>query len=111
MDLFTEPWTDSGCMEGTIATLRCIWPLFHNLINASIVLSGVAALIYIMLGGIRYVTSRGDAEAIESARKTITFAIIGLVFVLLSFTIFNFVLDTIGVQPESMTLPAPTPSS
>ncbi len=99
MDLFTRPW--EGCLEGgeaQVATLRCIWPLFSNLINAAIILSSIVALYFIIISGIRFVTSQGDPEAISSAKKTLTFAIIGLIFILLSFAFFNGFFEILGVN-------------
>lgn len=110
MDLFTKDWGE--CVVAGVATLRCIWPLFNNVVNASIILSGVVALYFIIMGGIKYITSRGDPEAIEGARKTITFALIGLVFIIFSFVIFNFFLyDLIGIKNEGISYPAPTPGA
>lgn len=53
----------------------------------------VLAIIFIILGGIRWVTSGGDAKGVEAARKQITYAIIGLVVALLALVIVNFVGD------------------
>lgn len=111
MDLFTQPWADSGCLDSHgVATLRCIWPLMNNIINAAIMLSGIAALFFLMWGGVKYITSRGDSAAVESAQKTITFAIIGLVVVILSFAIFNFVLGFLGINPNDIYNAGVTPT-
>lgn len=99
MDLFTQDW--GTCTEGgsaQVATLRCIWPLFSNIINAAIVLSGVVALIFIIWSGIQIITANGDAEKVSGAKKTLTFAIVGFVFIALSLVIFNLVFKTLGVN-------------
>lgn len=109
MDLFTKPWNDSGCLETTatgeeVATLRCIWPLLSNIINAAIILSSAVALIFIIWGGIQIITANGDQEKIQGAKKTLTFAILGFVFIALSFVAFNFVFKAIGVDPNGVDL-------
>lgn len=103
MDLFTKPWDESGCLvggEAQVATLACIWPLLNNIINAAIALSGIVALVFIIWSGIQLITASGDAEKISGAKKTLTFAIIGLVFILLSFALFNGFLDILGVDQD-----------
>lgn len=55
--------------------------------------TGVAAVIIIIIGGLTMVTSAGNAEAVASSRKRITYAVIGLVIVAFSWTIIAFVTD------------------
>ncbi|HLD02044.1 MAG TPA: hypothetical protein VJC10_04165 [Patescibacteria group bacterium] len=89
MDAFATAW--DACLvthEGQqIATLKCVPILFQNLVNAGLTLAGVIAVIFIIWSGIKFVTSGGDPKQVEGARKTLTFAIIGLLIVLLSFFI------------------------
>lgn len=49
--------------------------------------SGTAAALFIILGGFWYMTSAGNEEQAEKGQKTITYAIIGLVVVIMSYTI------------------------
>ena|SRR3989344_1480464 len=51
----------------------------------------VLSLIFLIWGGIRWITSRGDPKAVEGARNQITYAIIGLVLTFLAFTIVSFI--------------------
>jgi predicted small integral membrane protein len=55
--------------------------------------TGVAAIIFIILGGITMITSAGNPEAVANARKRIFYAVIGLVIVALAWTIVAFVTD------------------
>lgn len=66
--------------------------------------AGPIAVLMIAIGGLRYVTSRGDQNAMEEAKKTILWAVIGLVVIILSFAI---VTNVIGV----LNLPTAPPSS
>lgn len=54
--------------------------------------SGVAAVIMVILGGFKYITSGGDSNAIASAKNTILYAIVGLVVFALSQAIVIFVI-------------------
>lgn len=61
-------------------------------INVLSMVVGVVAVIMIIVGGFKYVTSNGDSSAISSARSTITYAIVGLIIVALAQVIVRFVL-------------------
>jgi hypothetical protein len=62
-------------------------------INASLYVLGMVAVLMIVIGGIRYATSAGDAAQVKSAKNTILYAIVGLVVAIMAFTIINFVLN------------------
>ena len=68
-------------------------PVNHILkVAANIValLTGIAAVILIIIGGIRIISSGGNTESVASGRKQITAAVIGLVIVLLAWSIITF---------------------
>ena len=66
-----------------------------SIINVALGLVAVVAVIFIIVGGVQYITSSGDTGKATKARNTILYAVIGLVVALLAFAIVNFVLDSI----------------
>ncbi len=80
-----------------IVTLDCIAPLVGNLLLWAITLAGVVALFFVIFGGFKFLTSGGEKEKVEGARKTITFAIIGLVVIFSSFAILRLVGQITGI--------------
>ena len=54
---------------------------------------GAISVIILIFGGLKYITSGGDAGKITSAKNTILYALIGIVIVALSQVIVNFVLN------------------
>ncbi len=54
-------------------------------------ISGILATAYLIWGAIQYITSQGDQNGIANAKNTILNAIVGLVIVLLSIGIVQFV--------------------
>lgn len=66
-----------------------------NIINAVIGVSGLIAVIFIVIGGFQYMTSTGDATKIQKAKNTILYAVIGLVICALAFAIVNFAIANI----------------
>jgi len=55
--------------------------------NVLLPIVGLIAVLFIIIGGFRYITSAGNEEQAEGAKKTLTNAIIGLVIVILSYVI------------------------
>jgi hypothetical protein len=57
------------------------------------IIAGMAGVIMIVIGGLRYVMAAGDANAINTAKNTILFAIVGLVIAAIAQGIVLFVLS------------------
>ena len=67
----------------------------ESIINLLLFVIGAVAVIMIIIGGIRYVTSNGDASQTKAARDTILYAIVGLVVAIMAYAIVNFVLNSL----------------
>lgn len=70
-------------MSGSISLTRYIFMLF----NVALYIGLMAALIYIVYGGVKWVTSGGDPKALESARGTIIHSIVGVLLLSLGLVI------------------------
>lgn len=57
---------------------------------------GAVALLMIVIGGFRFVISRGDPQAVAKARNTILYAAVGLIIAIAAFSIVTFVITNIG---------------
>lgn len=66
-----------------------------TVINIILYVLGIIAIIMIIIGGIKYVISNGDSSAVQSAKNTIMYAVVGLMVAIMSFAIVNFLLDRI----------------
>ncbi len=69
--------------------------ILNKVTNLIAIIAGVAAVIIMILAGIRYITSNGDAEAVSRAKKTIIFAAAGLVVIVVARQIIYFVIARI----------------
>jgi hypothetical protein len=67
-------------------------------INLLFLVAVLAALFYLIWGGISWITSGGNKEGLDKARKTIIYAIFGLIITLSSFALMNFVGSFFGVK-------------
>lgn len=77
-------------------TTKDLLDRIQTIVNAFLVLVGITAAIYLVLGGLRYVRSDGDEGQAEQAKQTILYSIIGLILIGLSAAIVNFVIYTIS---------------
>jgi hypothetical protein len=81
----------------TSATLDCVPYIFNNVVNAALMFVGTVTLILIIWAGIKFIMSGGDNKQLEGARKTLTYAVIGLAIVVFSFLIINIIGYVTGV--------------
>ena len=66
-----------------------------GIINGVVGILALVAVVFIVIGGVNYMTSAGDAGKIQKAKSTILYAVIGLVIAVLAFAIVNFVVKNI----------------
>lgn len=87
------------CDTDTAGSNEKINSVITDVVNIFSVLVGVVAVIMIIWGGLRYITSGGDSGKITSAKNTIIYALIGLVVVALAQFIVKFVLGKVTTNP------------
>ncbi len=80
----------------------CIAHLVSNLVSVGLTLSGVIVFIYLVWGGIDYLTSGGEKGRIENSQKRITSALIGLAIVASSWAIYQLVLFFFGINLDNI---------
>lgn len=56
---------------------------------------GALSFLFVVIGGFRYVISRGDPQSIAKAKHTIMYALIGLVVAITATAIVNFTVGRI----------------
>jgi cytochrome bd-type quinol oxidase subunit 2 len=84
----TNAGGNCGTTDGT-----SINELLRKIVNVISAIVGVVAVIMIVVGGFKYITSGGDSNNVSGAKNTIIYAIIGLVIVALAQLIVHFVLN------------------
>lgn len=90
----------SSCLaKGTdVATLDCVPIVFKNVIDAALIFAGIVTVTFIILAGYKMMNSGGDQKQVADAKGTLTYAIIGLIIILFSFFIVNFIAFTTGTD-------------
>jgi hypothetical protein len=66
-----------------------------KIINIALTVAGLVAVLFLIIGGFRYITSAGNEETAESAKKIIINAIIGIVIIILSFVIVRVISEAL----------------
>lgn len=67
-----------------------------TILNYFLGILGLVAVAFLIYAGVLMVTAGGNDEQIGKARKIITYAVIGIVIILLSWTIVTFVASALG---------------
>ena len=62
-----------------------------SIVQNLVILAGSLASMFFVWGGVRYITSSGNPETLESAKKTIVYSAIGLTISLAALVITNIV--------------------
>lgn len=85
---------------GTYFPPAAIFPDFGFLasvvINILITAAGILAFIFIIISGIKIVTSSGDPKNLDSAKSTLVYAIIGLIVATLALIMVNLIQRILG---------------
>ncbi len=81
-----------------VATIRCLEPLFQNVVQAVMALTGVGLFVMLVVGGYHFLLSGGDPKKLEAARGTLTNAIMGIVVIVCAFLIIKTVSLFTGVN-------------
>lgn len=81
-----------GCqLTGTCTGGRTeLGRIITNIVNILSILVGAIAVIMIIIGGLRYITSGGDSGSVASAKNTIVYAVVGIIIVVFAQLIVNF---------------------
>lgn len=107
-----EPVSIDPCTGATgIAKILCdlgggnIAKTIQGIVVFFIILAVVIALFYLLYGGVKWITSRGEKTNVEEARNHIMAAIIGLIVVFLAVFILSVILAAFGIQWTDLKIP------
>lgn len=91
----TDPEAPVACQTGNENPISGSDGILLRVVRLLSFVVGVASVIMVILGGLKYITSNGDSSAVSSAKNTILYALIGVVVFLLSQIIVRFVLSNL----------------
>ena len=91
----------STLAECNIENDNSLIPTILNIIQVTIGVLALVAVIVIIFAGVQYTTSAGGAGKVKKAKDSILYGIIGLVIAILAFAIVNFVLSSLTKKPTT----------
>ncbi len=65
--------------------------IFVTIADVLLFLVGAISVIMLIIGGLRYVISAGDQQAVTNAKNTILYAIVGIIVAFLAFAAVQFI--------------------
>lgn len=87
----------------------CIVELVFKAVDVVLILSGIGLFMFLVWGGIEYMTSGGDKAKTETAQKRITGAIIGVAIIASSYAIWKLALYFFGIDAPDICQDNPFP--
>jgi hypothetical protein len=87
--------TDTGDCKAANTKANTINKTIKNAVNIISLVVGIAAIVMIIVAGLKYITSQGEASNVASAKNTLIYAIVGIVVAALAQVIVRFVLSKV----------------
>ncbi|MEI7690096.1 MAG: pilin [bacterium] len=83
-------------VTGTCGGAQCVIDLLQTIITWVLAIAGSLAVLMLIYGGIRYILSTGDEKRLEGAKKTILYAIIGIIVITASYLLVGVAGSLLG---------------
>jgi hypothetical protein len=98
--------SSSACGGSGSGVKNGIGAIAVEAVNILSLVVGIVAVIMIIYGGFKYITSGGESGNVSGAKNTLIYAIVGLVIVALAQVIVHWVLNTSSNISSGGTTPA-----
>jgi hypothetical protein len=85
---------NGSCTDSTTTGAGSLEAVAKKVVNIFSIIVGIVAVIFVIYGGFRYITSGGDSGSVGNAKNTLIYALVGLVIVALAQLIVHYVLST-----------------
>lgn len=69
--------------------------VINTVIGTMLFIVGLLAVVMLIYGGIRYVTSHGDKAQVTAAKETIMYAVVGLVVAIAAFAVVQWITNDV----------------
>jgi hypothetical protein len=92
------------CQQNGVATIGGIGCILENILGGALRLIGLVAFMMIAFGAFRWLSSGGDAKALDGAKQTISMAILGLVIAAGAWFIFALLQSVTGLDLSNFSL-------
>jgi len=81
-----------------VRTLGGLEDVFGRVVSVALGLGGVVLFVMLIAGGFQFITAGGEPQKLEQAKKTLTYAIAGIVLLAMAFLVLRFISNFTGVD-------------
>ncbi len=85
-------------LKNPLPSLDNLGDILNILLNLAFFVAGVAMFFNLVIGGIQWINAGGDPKAMDSARKRITNAVVGLIIVVAAYAIALILQQVFGIK-------------
>lgn len=78
------------CSGGSGASVESVVQIVVNIL---LFIVGIISVVMIIIGGVRYATSAGNASSVTAAKNTILYAVVGLVVAIAAYAIVEWIVN------------------
>ncbi|MCL5003911.1 MAG: pilin [Patescibacteria group bacterium] len=86
-----------GIDTGSVSFVN-LGEIIQTFLRGFMIIAGLAAFVFLLIGGFQYLTSGGDKVAAQNARERITYAITGLVIIVAAVAITQILAAVFGIN-------------
>jgi len=104
-----ETKVDITSQLGGFFGFTCITNFVFRIVDISIILAGLILFVFLVWGGIEWLTSGGDKGKIEAARAKLTNALIGVAIIAASYAVWQLALVFFGIDVSTICTKTPIP--
>lgn len=83
--------TPDGLLTPQITQLSDVWLIVAAIIELMLRIAAIGAVVFVIYGGVQYMTSQGEPDKTSRAKSTILDALVGLVIAVISATAVSFI--------------------
>lgn len=87
-----------SAVDPTSAPFSDLGLLLRNALSIVFFLAGLLSFVYLLIGGLQWITSGGDMKAAAAARDRITAALVGLIIIVAAFAITLVLEKVFGIR-------------
>lgn len=92
---FAPPVTLFSKINRSNLSLNDFQQVLLNGIAIATFLAGIVSIVFLIVGGVRYIISAGNPEGLKGAKNTVLYALVGLVISIMAYGIVTFVVNSL----------------
>lgn len=80
------------------AGLKQLEEIFGRVVEFSVALAFIALFVMMVWAGIKYITSGGEQKEVQAAHQTVTWALVGMLFMIIAWLVLQLIASFTGIE-------------